>query len=200
MTIVMATGDIPGTLHRLRSLPSGRYIYIMPAKTKQLQVKKSTLPGAGLGLFTKVNLPKGAQITEYKGTIRWWREVKKYDGHNAYLLRVSRTHAIDARSSKTFGRFANDALGLTRVPRLSNNAEYVVHGLRCFIEATRDIQKGEEILVSYGKEYWDLMRAIRKKGKGTRQTLSRMKITSKSSNPPKPGTRGSSPPLRSIHR
>ena len=64
---------------------------------------------------------------------------------------------------KALGRFANDAAGLGRATGLRNNAEYLIYGERCFIEATRAIHKGEEILVSYGTAFWTLQKKIRKK-------------------------------------
>ena len=92
-----------------------------------LQVKRSLLPNAGKGLFTKTPIKKGSRIVEYKGRIRLWKDVKHLDGYNGYMLRLSRTHAIDAqplRSGK--GRYANDAMGLTKVKGLRNNAEYLI--------------------------------------------------------------------------
>ena len=41
---------------------------------KFLVVKKSKLPKSGKGLFTKVQIRKGARIVEYKGRIQAWRE------------------------------------------------------------------------------------------------------------------------------
>jgi hypothetical protein len=64
---------------------------------------------------------------------------------------------------KALGRFANDAAGLTRVSGVHNNAEYNIYGEKCYIEAIRTIEKGMEIFVNYGKEYWDLIREIRKR-------------------------------------
>lgn len=70
-------------------------------------------------------------------------------------MRVTRTHAIDAaKTLKALGRYANDAKGKSKRAELVNNAEYVSVGKRCFIEATRNIPAGSEILVSYGKDYW----------------------------------------------
>lgn len=133
----------------------------MALSTRTLQVKKSSIPNAGLGLFARTSFRKGQTITEYKGRLQRWKDVKKEDGYNGYLLRVHRSWAINALpSKKTFGRYANDAAGLERVVGAKNNAEYVVYGLRCYIEATRDIQKGEEILVGYGREYWSLIRKL----------------------------------------
>lgn len=128
----------------------------------QLLIKKSQLPDSGKGLFTLDDIPKGGRICEYSGRRRKWVEVKHLDGHNGYLLRLNRTTAIDAKSLNSGkGRYANDAAGLSRIPGLKNNAEYLIYGDRVFIEATRRIQAGEEILVSYGKDFWRLQRNLK---------------------------------------
>ena len=120
----------------------------MKVLKKNLFVKKSTLPGAGLGLFTGVDIKKGVSIVEYKGRLVPWREIKGQDGYNGYILRVSRSKAINALPyKKALGRFANDARGITRKKGLRNNAEYVVYGEQCFIEAITDIKKGQEVFV-----------------------------------------------------
>src|SRR6187551_887322 len=71
----------------------------MPLLEKQLVIKKSKLPGAGKGLFTKKKIEKGARIVEYKGKIQPWREVKHEDGHNAYLMYINRNTVINAKSA-----------------------------------------------------------------------------------------------------
>ena len=50
-----------------------------------VRVKKSGLPGAGKGLFTKTFIPKGTRIVEYKGEITTWKEVDHEDGDNGYI-------------------------------------------------------------------------------------------------------------------
>ena len=121
------------------------------------------MPGAGKGLFTKKNIPKGTRITEYKGRIQPWKDVKDEDGYNGYLMYINRNTVINGlHYKKTFARYANDAIGLTRIKGIRNNAEFVSEGRRCFLETLRDIKPGEEIFVGYGKEYWDLIRKIRK--------------------------------------
>jgi SET domain-containing protein len=131
---------------------------------KHLMVRMSKLPNAGRGLFTRVDIAKGARIVEYKGRIRSWREVKEQDGINGYLMYINRNVVIDAMPAiKTLGRYANDALGLVRIEGLKNNSEYVSEGNRCYIEATRNIKAGEEILVSYGRAYWTLIKKLLKK-------------------------------------
>jgi SET domain-containing protein len=133
---------------------------------KYLSVRKSNLPGAGKGLFTKVDIPKGSRIVEYKGRIQTWKEVKDQDGYNGYLLRINWQTVVNALPrKKALARYANDARGLTRRKGLTNNAEYVTEGRKCYIEAKRSIGKDEEILVSYGIEFWNLIRKIRKESK-----------------------------------
>ncbi len=127
---------------------------------KQLYIKKSTLPAAGKGLFTRKFIPKGTRIVEYKGEILTWKEVQKLaDDRNGYVFYVNSKHCIDAWNyKKALGRFANDAKGIGRIPGLKTNSEYVVDNKRCYIEAIKDIPAGGEIFVEYGSDYWKVVR------------------------------------------
>jgi SET domain-containing protein len=128
---------------------------------KLLYIKRSSIPGAGKGLFTKKKISKGACIVEYKGRLEKWSDVKHEDGYNGYLLQVNSRWAINAlHYKKALGRYANDAKGLTRNSTLTNNGEYLLEGKKCFIYAKADIAAGEEILVGYGREYWNLIKRI----------------------------------------
>ncbi|WP_018612068.1 SET domain-containing protein [Segetibacter koreensis] len=129
---------------------------------KQLEVKESNIPGAGKGLFTNKFIPKGARIVEYKGRIRTWKEVQ-HDDFNYYIFFVAENHIIDAsRHKKSFGRYINDAKGLQKINGLHNNAEFVIDGLKVFVQATKNIAAGAEIFVSYGKDYWAVIRKNKK--------------------------------------
>jgi SET domain-containing protein len=99
---------------------------------------------------------------EYKGRQVKWKDVKYEDATNGYLMYITSQAVIDARPSKTFGRYANDARGSGRINGLKNNAEYVCEGTRCFIDAKRNIAAGDEILVGYGWEYWALDRKTKR--------------------------------------
>jgi SET domain-containing protein len=55
-------------------------------------------------------------------------------------------------------RYINDAKGLTRIKGLQNNTEFVKDKLRVYVEAIKDIKPGMELCVSYGKEYWAVIR------------------------------------------
>ncbi len=126
---------------------------------KQLFVKESSIPGAGDGLFTEKAILKGERIIEYKGKVTNWEEANHMDGLNPYIYFVSDDHVIDAlRSKKSLARYANDARGMKKIKGILNNAEYAEEGVRVFIEAKKDIPAGAEILVAYGKEYWDVLK------------------------------------------
>ena len=127
---------------------------------KKLFVKKSTIPGAGKGLFTKVMIPKGTRITEYKGKVVTWKEVEAMaDDRNGYVFFFNSKYCIDAwKTKKGIAHYINDAKGITRVEGITNNCEYVTEKKRCFVEATKDIPAGAELFVGYGAEYWQVIR------------------------------------------
>jgi uncharacterized protein len=131
----------------------------MTIPENKLVVKRSTINGSGKGLFTKVFIPKGTRIIEYKGAITTWKKVKQTKGENGYIYYVKSNWVIDAAPyPKALARYANDARGLKRVKGIINNAEYKEYGLKVYIVAKKDIPAGSEILVGYGKEYWDTIR------------------------------------------
>ena len=126
---------------------------------KQLYIKKSGIPNAGKGLFTKKPIAKGTRIIEYTGKRTTWKDVKDEDGKNGYIFYINRNNVIDALATKNaYARYANDARGLVRIKGVLNNADYVVDGLKAYIESKKDIPAGGEILVDYGKDYWKVIR------------------------------------------
>lgn len=127
-------------------------------KPPYLEVKKSKIPNAGEGLFTKNKFLKGDKIVEYLGDIIDYQEYSKRttEGKYGYMLFIDKKTCIDAFDTPQYAaRFANDARGLKKVPGLENNCEYEIIGHRAYIIAKRDIKVGEELFVNYGKEYWE---------------------------------------------
>ena len=126
-----------------------------------LIVKTSTIPNAGKGLFTNKPIKKHDRVIEYLGEIIDWKEYEKRvkEDKDGYLFFINKNLCIDAYNTPKFkARYANDAMGITRVKGKKNNCEYEIDGKQCFIIAKRDIEAGEEIFVSYTKEYWDCIR------------------------------------------
>ena len=132
--------------------------------TFMLYVKKSNLPKAGKGLFVAKDIKKGEVITEYEGERLTWKqcqernEKKKGKEKGAYYFYINERNCIDAEHCLwAMGRYANDAAGPGRVSGLRNNSQYKIIKNRAFIVASRNIKAGSEILVGYGKAYWDAM-------------------------------------------
>jgi len=131
----------------------------MAVLEKDLVVKKSSLPKAGKGLFTKVFIPKGTRIIEYVGKVTTWKEVLSGDEFNGYVYYINRNHVIDAKDDPSIlARYANDAKGLSKIEGIKNNSKYEEVKKKVYIIAMRDIPAGSEIFVGYGKEYWDVIR------------------------------------------
>ena len=120
-----------------------------------LQVAKSTIPGAGKGLFTRIAIPAESLVAEYFGKITTWAKVQ-HDLDNEYLFYFSSKIVIDAKPfPDAIARYANDATGIHQIKGLENNCIY--HSIRhkVFIKSFRAIPAGAEILVHYGTQYWD---------------------------------------------
>lgn len=123
----------------------------------------SLIPNAGKGLFTDVAIKKGEIIIEYTGDQLTWAECEKrndaQEGVNGYFFFVSKNFCIDAQNTpESLGRYANDAQGYKKIEGLKNNAEYQIIKKKPYIVAKKNIKVGSEIFVSYGKEYWDVIK------------------------------------------
>jgi uncharacterized protein len=137
----------------------------MPLLEKDLIIKKSTLPGAGKGLFTKKAIPKGANILQYKGRIKRGIDARRIAWKNVYIFHVTPNHIIDAANKKYLARYANDAMGFVRDKKIKNNCIFVNEKKKIYIQSSKKIPAGSEILVGYGKEYWQALKDNMKEAK-----------------------------------
>ena len=121
------------------------------------EVKRSKIPKAGKGLFTKRDIKKGERVIEYLGEIITDKECERRAEKDqfGYVFYISKQKCIDAHHTPEFlARYANDAKGFTKVKGINNNACYEVSKNRGWVIAEKNIKAGSEILVSYGAEYW----------------------------------------------
>jgi len=135
-------------------------------KNLGLSVKKSTVPGAGLGLFAEKAFPRKKKIIEYKGEkINTTELNRRYPGDTVgtYVVSANANHHIDARKSPTssIARYANDARGTAK----TNNAQLETHDRNkvYLVTKAKAIKKDQEVLTSYGGEYWGDARGKRAK-------------------------------------
>jgi hypothetical protein len=114
----------------------------------------------GRGLFCfgpprEVVFRKSDIIAEYTGDVLTPQELERiYPGDTLAEYTVQTPNRIvDAkRTNAGVARYANDCRG--RIKRGMCNAEFVEKRRRIYLRALRNISSGDEILVSYGEEYW----------------------------------------------
>lgn len=128
-----------------------------------LEVRLSQIPGSGMGLFACKTFRRGDRIIEYEGEWITWAQCRKrnegMEGVGAYYFYISDRKCVDAQNTpEALARYANDAAGFVRLPGVRNNARFEVYRGRPYIVASRTIKPGDEIFVSYGRDYWDAMR------------------------------------------
>ena len=112
-----------------------------------IEVGRSTIRGAGRGLFSTIRIPKAAVIGEYTG-----RVTSQEDTYNPYWsMNTSRGHMIDASTSRR-----------TCVVRLINHSTILLANCitrelyadgRVFLVAKRSIPAGSELFLNYGCNY-----------------------------------------------
>ncbi len=107
-----------------------------------LQVRRST---AGLGLFTKVDIPKGERVAEYVGKKLTWQEY--LNSNSVYLFEVGARKTIDGSPRWNLARYINHSC--------RPNCEVEITRGRVFIVSRRKIKASEELNYDYGKEYFN---------------------------------------------
>jgi SET domain-containing protein len=124
-----------------------------------LEVKKSQIPGAGLGLYSyDATFYNGQKIIEYTGDLK-----PNNPNDNTlfpYALRINEHLLLNADkpARHSVARYANDCRTINKKAGQckGNNARLSVNpqARRGWIVATKTIHPGDEIFVSYGRLYW----------------------------------------------
>lgn len=119
-----------------------------PTSTPFFEVKKSAIQGNGA--FASQDIKKGQRLTEYTGEIISNEEAdKRYDEskmrrHHTFLFTLDDKRVIDGAVGGNSSIYINHSC--------EPNCEAVIDRGKIYIEATRDIAKGEEVLYDYQYE------------------------------------------------
>ena len=137
------------------------YCHIHRKTKRGLVVKQSKIKNAGKGLFAVRTFKKGEVIGYYRGELLSTAEHnRRYgstdDDHAPYSLQASNSKGriVDASCSRHLMSMAN---GSRR--RSNANARFVDY-MRpsdgaVKVQATKTIKKNEEIIIHYGRDYFD---------------------------------------------
>ena len=135
--------------------PSTKAEKRQPGYALKTEVRPSTIPGAGMGLFMCERARKGERIARYTGEIITTEEAQRRTSQ--YILKVNASTAIDAEADMMCaGRWINTCKGknnakpnaLGRLTKHQPTGKWYVS-----IEATKTIKPGEEIFMPYGKSF-----------------------------------------------
>jgi hypothetical protein len=117
-----------------------------PIVTSEL-VEVRNSPVHGRGVFAVAHIPKGTRIIEYLGDrVSHKAADERYEDHDendnhTFLFIVDKNTVIDAGVGGNDARFINH--------QCEGNCESVIENRRVFIDATRDIEPGQELGYDY---------------------------------------------------
>ncbi len=149
---------------RLRGTLNGTWVEV---KQSLICKKKGQL-----GVFALKSFDPGDPITEYAS---YYKQPGKVGRGNAFLMSgpdgvksvvvgIRRLKNLDGRG---VAQLANDAL-CVRLTKSVNNCDFIEFSRKVYLVATREIACGDELLVSYGWEYWDESRCSQFDDEGER--------------------------------
>jgi hypothetical protein len=120
-----------------------------------LQVKTSTIPNAGKGLFATVDIPKRTKLGEYKGK-RLSEQQFQRTADTSYVWKVSargKNVYVDARRKVVNNplRYVNGAISKRQKKKV--NVEMYQYGQKVFYRTTKKVPAGTELIIDYGDEY-----------------------------------------------
>mmetsp|Transcript_17588 Transcript_17588/g.30290 ORF Transcript_17588/g.30290 Transcript_17588/m.30290 type:complete len:331 (+) Transcript_17588:114-1106(+) len=124
-----------------------------------LEVKPSTIPNAGNGLFTTKFIPKSTPICHYTGYRHHYQSQKRLP-NGAYVLKLQNDGFVDPLPTLDVkARFMND---IRNEDQYNVKFEYIQSPeiWHCPVVSLRDIEAGEELFVCYGPRYWNESRGI----------------------------------------
>ena len=127
--------------------------YIHTKSKYHLAIRPSTIPNAGDGLFALKDFKKGEFISDYIGEELTQQNKDNRYGNTQqdiapYAIKVSKNKIIDCACTRSIGSYANHKKG-------NINASISVYMGKAEIKASKNIKDGQEIFISYGRDYWN---------------------------------------------
>lgn len=143
-----------------------------------LEIKKSTIPNAGLGIFAKKTYKKGDWITDYSGKYvnskQYEKLINERDFNTLYYSIYNQSnnktligdsqfkndisqcgHLINDISNINYNEiFDNNKIKEYIYSKKNTNVDFVIDGDKIQLFARRNILKNEELFTHYGVMYW----------------------------------------------
>ena len=128
---------------------------------RHLYADESTISGAGRGLFTFRTIEEGETICYYSGVVETFSSKSKIKDASflcfaGYCEEFDEDIWVDPAPVEDIkARFINDPLDESLCNARWHVCPRESSFYRCGVVATRTIEAGEEIFLSYGTSYWD---------------------------------------------
>lgn len=114
------------------------------------EIRRSSIKGAGRGLFAKQRILAGHTIGRYTGIVLSERQVNRVPYVDSdYVLWVCKDCYIVGE-----GPLANHTRYINHHPRPNAQIVTSTRWKKARIEATKTIRPGQEIFIDYGPDYW----------------------------------------------
>jgi len=135
--------------------PKYFYKYIEPIPSfyhnskYELEIKQSNIKNAGLGVFSICDIPENTYIDGYYGDIF-------SIATSRYFVCITDEIGIDAGSyPRCYMAMLNDSFNSL----FKNNCEFIINvkDKTVSVWTIREIKKGEELFISYGEDYWNIL-------------------------------------------
>jgi SET domain-containing protein len=122
-----------------------------------LFIEESNISGAGLGLFTAINIFKDEIISIFKGEVLSQKQAKirVLKREDRYFMNLPNGSIFDTSQTDCFAKYANDASGFSKSDFTNNAIIKLEDANKICLVAKRKIKAGEEIFCAYGQKYWD---------------------------------------------
>lgn len=120
---------------------------------KKIEARDSVIHGRGV--FATRKIKKGERIIRYKGKLRSHEDVDTIYGEldesgHTFLFTLNDDYVVDANLDGNVARWINHSCAPNCESSIEENAKGKRHKDKVWIEAIRDIKKGEELTYNYG--------------------------------------------------
>ena len=126
----------------------------------KFEIRHSSIPQAGMGIFAKEPISANQRIGHYQGELKTSEQFEKMRD-TTYTFEISKKVAnryklfyIDAKNKRksNFLRYINGAK--TSSQRRKINTTAYQYKEKIFYKTTKAVKAGEELIIDYGDSYW----------------------------------------------
>lgn len=134
-----------------------KYCWTHANKEFGVKIATSSIPNAGKGIFATKDLPKNhmIQYARQKDFMTHAQMDARYPGDTLAPYGMCDVHSDKCWDGLPYrsglGRWANDPRGTKK----KDNLTFVVQDHKAYVKTTKKVKKGDELLIKYGRQYWN---------------------------------------------